>query len=76
MILSNSSTRLGGTLFAIHFVARGAPCEFISSSKATADKSTNPGDFAMRTALLYILAWLMGVPLVVLIILYLLGVGR
>jgi hypothetical protein len=30
----------------------------------------------MRTALLYILAWLMGVPLVVLIILYLLGVGR
>lgn len=30
----------------------------------------------MRTALLYILAWLMGVPLVVLVILYLLGVGR
>lgn len=30
----------------------------------------------MRTAILYILAWLMGVPLVVLVILYLLGVGR
>ncbi len=30
----------------------------------------------MRTALLYILAWVMGVPLVVLVILYLLGVGR
>jgi hypothetical protein len=30
----------------------------------------------MRTFLLYLLAWLMGVPIVVLIILYLLGVGR
>lgn len=30
----------------------------------------------MKTAMLYILAWLMGVPLVVLVILYLLGVGR
>lgn len=30
----------------------------------------------MRTALLYLLAWFMGVPLVVLIILWLLGVGR
>lgn len=33
-------------------------------------------EYHMRTAVLYILAWLMGVPLVVLVILYLLGVGR
>lgn len=30
----------------------------------------------MRTALLYLLAWFMGVPIVVLVILWLLGVGR
>ena len=30
----------------------------------------------MRTAAGYILAWLMGVPLILLIILWLLGVGR
>lgn len=30
----------------------------------------------MRTGIMYLLAWLMGVPLVVLVILYLLGVGR
>lgn len=30
----------------------------------------------MRTALLYFVAWLMGVPLFLLVILWLIGVGR